>query len=117
MAQITNNQVISWSNNRARTLADQMVGMMNKIIAYQTDFAAQGIAAAINGDTAGASSVINDGSGATGDGRNPVTGTTLINFKAAIDQLVTAWNVTNVAGVGSPVSAVQNLIQVNGSLR
>ena len=115
MALITDPVVIGFSNNRARTIADSMTELLSKLLAWQADYAAMGIAAKINADAAGAGSNLQDGSPA--DQRLPVSGTTLINFKAAIDQLVTAWNVTAVAGVGTTVAAVENTIQVNGSPR
>ncbi len=121
MAFITNAQVINWDNQRARTLADAMTFLLAKLIAYQADYAAQGINAAIVADAAGSTAVIADNpanpAAQPNDGRQPVTGTSLQNFIAGINQLVTAWNVTAVSGVGTTVAAIQNGIQVNGSLR
>jgi hypothetical protein len=126
MANITNAQVVAWANNRARTLSDATEIFLAKILAYQSDYIAEGIAAAITGDPAGAAAKIDDGSvpagafpgqPAMGDGRQSITGTSLANLKAAIDQIVTAMNVTLVPGVGLTVKAIVDGIQVNGSPR
>jgi hypothetical protein len=110
MANIENAQVIAWSNNRARTLADKLTAAYYAAKAYQTDYAAGGIAAAMA--AADNADVVLDGSAQ--DGRTPVTKLKIINFLAAINQIVTSWE-TNVSGVGSPVTTIENGIQVNGS--
>lgn len=119
MALITNAQVKSWANLRARTICDSIRHLDDLLASYVSDYVGQGIAAAINGDAAGAASVIDDGSavGGTGtpDGRNPITGTNLANLKACIDQVRVAIETTAVAGVGSPPLTTVNAIQVNGS--
>jgi hypothetical protein len=113
MADISNPQVVTWANERARTIADQMTALLDRLLAYQADYTAQGIAALI----IAAGSANNIGDSAVSDGRQIITGNSVLNLKAAIDQLVTAWNVTAVPGVGATVSAVQNGIQVKGSSR
>jgi hypothetical protein len=112
MADIIDPQVIKWANDRARSAANQMTNLYAVLVAYQADYAAQGIAAKIV--AAGTANNIADG--ATADGRSIIIGTSLANLKAAIDQLVTSFN-TNVAGVGSPITTIQNAIQVSGSPR
>ncbi|HEV3339594.1 MAG TPA: hypothetical protein VG125_04540 [Pirellulales bacterium] len=111
-ADSTDVQLVAWNNNRARTIADATEQFYAKILAYQTDYVAQGIGA--KATTAGANNIAD---GYATDGRQPVTGNQLINLKAAIDQMVTALGVTNVAGVGTPVKSVADGIQVNGSAR
>jgi hypothetical protein len=105
--------ISNWSNQRARPLADSMTRMLTALQAYQADWAAFGLNAAVV--AAGNTNKIGDGY--TVDGRQPVTGLQLQNFKAAIDQLVIAWNVTAVTGVGATPQAIQQAIQVNGSAR
>ena len=109
MADITDVQVITWSNTKARQSADQMSLLYKSLMEYQNTYAAQGIAARIT--AAGASGNVLDG--AAQDGRSICTGTNLINLKAAIDQLKTSFD-TNVAGVGAPVTTIVNTIKVNG---
>jgi hypothetical protein len=79
------------------------------LVAYQNDYAAQGIAAKIV--AAGASDTLSDG--AQSDGRSLCTGTNLQNLMAAINQLKTSFD-TNVTGVGLPVTTIVNTIKVNG---
>jgi len=112
MPNITDVQVVKFSNERARTLADKMTALYADLVAYANDYAAQGIAAKI----AAAGAANNVGDGADVDGRPIITGTSLVNFKAATLQLQTSYE-TNVSGVGSPITTVQNGIQVNGSPR
>ena len=112
MPNITDVQVVKFSNERARTLADAMTALYAKLVAYQADWSAQSMSAKIT--AAGASN--NVGDGADMDGRTIITGISLVNFKAAIDALKTAYD-TNVTGVGAPVTTIQNGIQVNGSPR
>jgi hypothetical protein len=113
MADITDVKIINWDNQRARTIADQIVILYNKLKAYQTDYAAQTINASIVADEA----TNNIGDGYTSDGRQAVTGTQIQNLKACIDQIVTALDTTNVTGVGTPPMTTVNQIQVNGSPR
>lgn len=112
MADITDAQVVRWSNERTRTLADAMAALYAAVVAYNADWAAQGISARIT--AAGASNNVGDGSAV--DGRSIITGTNLQNFKAAITQLQTSFE-TNVTGVGAPITTLQNQIQVNGTPR
>lgn len=116
MATITDQRVITWSDTRARTLADKTEQFLAVLLAYQADYVAQGIGALI---TAGVgTNLVNDSSVTGPDGRQQVTGNAIgANLKAAVDQMVTALNVTLVSGVGSTVKAVVDLVQVNGSPR
>ena len=113
MALTTDPQLRVWANTRVRPLADAITALVAKMEAYQTDYQAQGIAALIT--AAGASNTIGDGSDV--DGRIPITGTQIVNFKAAVDQAVTALDGTLVSGVGSKISTIVAAIQVNGSIR
>lgn len=115
MANITDNRVITWSDQRARTIADSLVQLYNKLLAYQTDWAAQGINALIV--AGGNTNLIGDSSVTATDGRQQVTGLTEQNLIACINQIVVAMGTTNVAGVGTPPTTTLNLIQVNGSSR
>jgi hypothetical protein len=112
MADIRDVQVVKWANERSRTIADKGAALYAALVAYQNEYAAQGIAAKIV--SAGASGTVADGSDV--DGRPRITGTTLVNFKAVVDQMKTAFDAT-VAGVGSPATTTINQIQVNGSPR
>ncbi len=113
MADITDVQVVAFSNQRARTVADKLAALLPVLTAWQADYAAIGILAKIN--AAGGANYIADGSDV--DGRIRVTGTGILNLKAAIDQIVTAMNVTTVSGVGTTASACVNAVQVNGPPR
>ena len=113
MAEITDPLVVNWANNRARVLADKLRAAYDALASYKVDYAAQGIAAAIA--TAGGSNLITDGSAT--DGRPRISGNTLTNFKAALDQIDTAMGTTLVSGVGTTANAQVNLIQVNGGVR
>ncbi len=116
MANITDNRVIVWSDTRARTMADRLVCDLIKLQTYQVDYAAQGIGALIT--TGGGTNLVGDTSVTLVDGRRQVLGNDIgANFIAAVNQLVTAWNVTLVTGTGLTVSALMNLVQVNGSMR
>ncbi len=109
---ITDPQIVAWANYRARVICDLITRLDYALTAYKTDYVAQGMAARVT--AAGPSETIVDGSAT--DGRTPMIGTTLINLKATVDQLVTQF-ATAVAGVGQTVSAVSAAIQVNGSPR
>jgi hypothetical protein len=113
MADITDPQVILFTNQRARTIADKIVALQYALTAYQADYAAQVIANKIV--AAGTTGNIADG--ATADGRPIITGTSILNQKAAVDALVTAIGATLVSGVGSSALTINNAIQVNGSPR
>jgi len=113
MAEITDPLVVNWANGRARPLADRLRAAYDALASYQEDYAAQGIGAAIS--AAGGSNLIADGSET--DGRSRISGNTLVNFKAALDQIDTAMASTSVAGVGTTANAQVNLIQVNGGVR
>jgi hypothetical protein len=117
MADITNQQIVVWSNTRARTLADRLAALYPVIQAYVTDYAAQGIGALII--AAGSSNNVSDSVGGPGaDGRSIVTGTTIgPNFLACVNALKTVLDTTAVVGVGTPVNNTVNQIQVNGTPR
>jgi len=109
---LTDVQVVRWANERSRTIADKMAALYYALVAYQNDYAAEGIAAKIV--AAGAGETVADGSDT--DGRPRITGTTLQNFNAVVAQMKTAFDAT-VAGVGSAATVTINQIQINGSPR
>ena len=106
----TNLQLNAWADARTRTIADKLIQFKSVVDAYLTDYAAQGIAAAITAD--GASNTMG-----VQDSRAAVTGTQIINQRAALLQVQTAINTTLVSGVGATVAAINDAIQVNGSPR
>lgn len=112
MADSTDVQLVAWDNERARPLADQLTAARYAITAYKADYAADGINA--KAITAGANNIAD---GYATDGRAPITGNSITNMKAALDQLDTALNTTLVSGVGLTVAAILDAIQVNGSPR
>ncbi len=111
MADITNPQVVKWSNERARTISDSLALLYAKIVAYQNDYSAQGIATAMN--SAAAVDIVLDGS--ANDGRAPVTKNQLVVLNNCITQIKTALDTTTVSGYAPTVWI--NQIQVNGSPR
>ena len=111
--EISNPQIVTFANDRARTIADQILRFSAIVDAFISDYAAQGIASAIT--AAGASQMIADGSEI--DGRQRVTGTKIINLRAALGQLQAALTTTLVTGVGATAKSVADGIQVNGSVR
>jgi len=113
MADTTDPQLFRWANERARPTGDTIERAIAVLVAYQADYTAQNINALIV--AAGSSNYIGDGSAT--DGRPRITGLQLQNQKAAIDQLVTAFAVTTVPGVGATPRAINLPIQVNGSTR
>jgi hypothetical protein len=113
MADITNPQIVTFANERARTIADAIEVFSEKVDAFVADYAAQGMTALIT--AAGASELVADGSEA--DGRQRITGTKIINLRAALLQLQTALMTTAVSGVGSTPKVIADGIQVNGSPR
>ena len=115
MADITNVAVVAWSNSRARPMADKIEIFSAQVDAYITDYNVQGITAAATADAAGIGANISDGYAT--DGRQPVTGTELVNLRAALLQLQTALTTTLVSGVGATAKAIADGIQVNGSVR
>jgi hypothetical protein len=112
MADVTDVQLVLWSNTRARTISDNLTIINNALLAYKTDYTAQGIST-----KAVAASGNNIADGYATDGRQPITGTKLINLKAALDQLDTAINTTLVSGVGATPASIIAGLQVNGSDR
>lgn len=115
MADITNPQIITFANERARVISDHLVRFSAEVDAWLADYAAQGISAAITGASEGAGSNIADGSAT--DGRQRVTGTEIMNLKAGLLQVQTALTTTLVSGVGTTPKAIADGIQVNGSVR
>lgn len=113
MPETTDPQVVDWANTRARPICDAIRRLDELINSYKVDWAAGGISALIT--TAGPSQLIADGSAI--DGRVRVTGLTIQNLKACLDQMQTAMDTTNVTGVGSPPMTTVNAIQVNGGSR
>jgi hypothetical protein len=113
MADITDPQIVRWSNERARVLADRLEQAEAAINAYLADWTAQGVSALIT--AAGATNAIADGSET--DGRQRVTGTKLVNMRAALLQLQTALDTTLVAGVGATAKSILDGVQVNGTVR
>lgn len=113
MAETTDPLVVNWANTRVRPIADALRHVDDLIVSYKADYAAQGINAALV--AAGASQLIADGSAT--DGRVRITGTTIQNLKACIDQVQTAMDTTLVSGVGSPPMTTINQAQVNGSVK
>ena len=112
MEDITDVQIVNWANSRTRPLADRISGLYAALVAYQTDYAAQGVNAKASGAVAGS----NIADGYATDGRAPITPTSLINLSAALTQIKTALD-ADVAGVGASAISVINGIQVNGTPR
>ena len=110
MAASSNAQLNAWADNRARVIADKITQLRYAMDAYLTDYAAAGIAALITSD--GAANLMG-----TQDSRTPISGTQIINQKAALLQAQTAMETTLVSGVGATVAAINDAIQVNGSPR
>lgn len=112
MAEITNPQIVTFSNEAGRVVSDKLAAVLVACQTFQTGWAAKGLAAAINSDPAGPASLISDGSAT--DGRTRVSGNDLLNLSASINAIVTALNVTVVVGVGTPPSTQFNKFQVHG---
>lgn len=110
MAASQNLQLNKFADERTRTVADTLEKCLLTIDSYLTDYAANGIAALITSD--GASNFMG-----IQDGRFPITGTQIINMKAALLQIQVAAETTLVSGVGATVKSVIDPIQVNGSTR
>lgn len=113
MADIVSPQVVKFSNERGRTMADEIVALSGRVDAWLADWSAQSMSALITAE--GASNNVADGSDV--DGRQRVTGTELVNLRAALLQVQTALTTTLVSGVGATVKAIADGIQVNGSAR
>jgi hypothetical protein len=107
-----NAQMSKWADERYRTLCDAYEIFLAKLLAWQADYAAQGIGALASTDANN-----NIGNGVPADGRPLVTGLNVTNFNTAVNQVVTAMNVTLVAGVGTTAKAQADIGQVNGSAR
>lgn len=109
MAVSQNPQLNAFSDQWYRPLADQLEIFLQACLNFQAAYSTGGIASLATTDAS------NDlGNGVPADGRQLVTGTNLINFKAGIDQAVTAMNVTLISGVGTTVKAQADIGQVNG---
>ena len=113
MADTTDPQLAKFSNERVRVMADKLTAFLAYAQSFQADYSAYGISALIV--AAGNANTIGDGSAT--DGRQRITGLPVQNFKAAIDQMVTAGTVTAVTGVGATPGAISQAIQVNGSTK
>jgi hypothetical protein len=113
MADAATPQLVNWANSRVRTLADKIKDVELSIASYQADYTAQGLAAVIT--AAGPTNNIADGY--TTDGRQPITGNSILSFNACLAQIQTALTTTVVPGVGNPPSPIVSAIQVNGSKR
>jgi len=109
MPNSTNPQLNTFSDQWYRVLADQGEIFLQAALNFQAAYAAGGIASLAAADSANTI-----GNGIPADGRPLVTGTNLTNFKAAVDQVVTAMNSTLVPGVGTTVKAQLDIGQVNG---
>ena len=81
MADYVDVQLSTWTNTRTRTLADALTQIYAKLTAYQSDYVAQGIST--HASSAGSNNISDN---YTVDGRQPITGTQVVNFKACIDQ-------------------------------
>ena len=112
MANITDTQIIKFSNERARTISDKLIALYYDLVAFQADYSSNGISAKIT--ASGTANNIGDGSDV--DGRSLITGTSLVNLKAAVAAIQTAME-SAVAGVGSPTTTIAGGIQVGGSPR
>lgn len=112
MPDITDPQVVKWSNERTRTMADLITRLSYAVSAWQADYAAQIISAQIT--AAGPSEYVADG--ADVDGRSRIKGVDIQNFHAGVGALRTALDAV-VVGVGVSVVTMANGIQVNGSPR
>lgn len=102
MPENSNAQLVAWSNNRVRPLANSIYSLIYNINMYVTDYGTQGIAALIN--QVGASEIIQDGSDQ--DGRPQITGTMILNLQAAMTALQTQLETTLVGGVGTTTQAI-----------
>jgi hypothetical protein len=123
MANITDPQIIKWSNDRTRTMADKLAALYYSASAFLSDYTNQAIAVKIT--AAGASNNVGDGAGpitlpdgtsTLGDGRPILTGTSLINFRAAVIALKTSLE-TAVPGVGTTIADIASTDQSQGSPR
>ena len=111
MAVSTNPQMNAFADQYYRPLADAFEIFLQKCLAFQAAYLANGIAALATTDAS------NDlGNNVPSDGRPLVTGTNLINFNASVNQIVTAMNATSVGGVGTTAKAQADIAQVNGLL-
>ena len=110
MADITNLVVVNFSDRRVRSVADKLAALHYVIEAWLADYGSLAIAAKL---TAGG--MANLVAQSTGDTREPITGTQIVNVRAALLQIQTALDTTVVSGVGSPPFTIVNAIQVSGS--
>lgn len=108
MAASQNAQLNKFTEDYYRPLADEFEKFLRRCQNFQAAYAAQSISSAAVADSA------NTIGQNQGDGRQLLTGLNLTNFKAAIDQTVTAMATTLVSGVGTTAKAQADLAQVNG---
>lgn len=109
----TNPALNAFADERVRPLADLVTELRLKIDSYLTDHDAYGITTMISNDTpSGAADLMG-----TQDSRIPITGTQILNFRAAMVKLQANIETDLVSGVGATAACVCNAIQVNGSNR
>ncbi len=96
MSEIINSQVVAWTTNRARPMANTIYGLVYQINMYLADYTTQGIAALINAAGVG----LNVADGADTSGIPEASGTDIENLAAALVQLQTCLEVTQVVGLG-----------------
>lgn len=84
MAEITNPQVVTFSNEQVRPIADQFYKLYYKALSVNQNYNANDIGSAIN--AAGAGELITDGSQV--DGRTRITGGDIYNLMTAIGQFI-----------------------------
>jgi hypothetical protein len=112
MADITNPEVVRWSNERLRTIADQVVRLKYVIDAFTADYTEQDI----EGFLAANSSEDRVVDGSLQDGRPPVTRLDIVNGALAVAALQ-ALLAANVGSTGKSAFDILNSVQVNGSPR
>ena len=81
MPLITDQQVISFANNRIRPLANQLLALKVQIEQANLDWIAQGLASQIT--ASGSANAVNDG--ADIDGRPVITGDDMVVFAKTLD--------------------------------
>ena len=110
MAQSVNAQLNLFADENYRSLADATEIYYAKLAGFITRYNSGGIGALASADAANYLSQ----TPSPPDGRPLVTGTNLINFKAAMAQIKLAMDTTLVSGVGTTALAQADIAQVNG---
>jgi len=113
MADITNPQIVKFSNERVRTIADSVTRLAYTVDAFLADWNAQGINGLLIADPERLNPVAD---GSRTDGRPFVTGAEIQSFKAGLVQLQTALNAV-IGASAVTVRGASDKIQVNGSVR